>query len=371
MKQYLDVLRSITTTGVEKEAARPFLPPTLGVSFAHIRMDMADGFPLLTTKKMFWKGVIHELLWFLNGGTNIHYLVRNKVNVWNKDAYGWYKHYAESGGYYGESINTIFKNNSDGTYSMFTFEEFVQIIKNTEKISNLPSFNYALDKTYTLGDLGKVYGHQWRNQNGVDQISDIMNGLHEKPYSRYHILDSWNKADFNEMALPPCHLLYQFIVRPLTFWQRVDLMFNPGAISTSGDLTLVEQELDDAKVPKFYLDLNMYQRSGDSFLGVPFNLASMSALLILFARAQNMIPGVANWIGGDTHIYVPHLPVVGTQLEREPFKLPELQLLKEINSLEDILGLTIDDFVIHGYKYHDKLDATLYTGLEEDWGKDE
>jgi len=360
MKQYLDLLQKILAEGTVKESGRANMPPTIGLSNGIIRMDMADGFPLLTTKKMFWKGVVHELLWFLRGETNIKYLVDNGVNVWDKDAYGWYK---KIYGEYGIPMEHE------------TLEAFVKFIKENPFKMMFTRIAYK-GTPYYIGDLGKVYGYQWRNQNGVDQVSDVLTGLKENPYSRYHIIDGWNKADFAEMALPPCHLLYQFIVRPLSTLQRLEVMKTMSA--TIGDLptgTLLPdiegniiKILNEKNVPKFHLDLNMYQRSCDTFLGVPFNIASMSVLLMLFAKASNMVPGIATWIGGDTHVYVPHVDIVKEQLTRTPHKLPTLEILPEINSLSDILSMSIEDFRLNDYVCEDKLNAKLYTGLKEDWG---
>jgi len=384
MEQYLKLARKILTEGVVKESGRANMPPTQGISFGHIEMDLRKGFPLLTTKKMFWKGIIHELLWFLRGDTNIKYLVDNKVNVWNKDAYGWYKTFAEDNG--GLEQNGILKDNGDGTLSMYNREEFVEAVRNTPA-DKLPTYVIGVDLRekhhgathYKLGDLGKVYGHQWRNQNGVDQIAGVVKSLQENPYSRYHIIDGWNKADFSEMALPPCHLLYQFTVAPLTTEERLsymrsmtdeELVFPTETLlqNVSEGITKI---LDTNDVPKFYLDLNMYQRSCDTLLGVPFNIASMSAMIQIFAEVSNMIPRKANWIGGDTHIYVPHIPIVRQQLARSPGDLPTLVISRELYTLQDILQLSIDDFELKGYVSQDKLDGKLYTGLKEDWGDDE
>jgi thymidylate synthase len=213
MKQYLDLLNNIINNGVEKESGRANMPNTIGISKGEIRMDLQKGFPLLTTKKMFLKGIVLELLWFLRGETNIKYLIDNNVNIWNGDAYRWYQKYAEAA----ELPNPM------------TIEEFIDSIKTRESTGKSVWSKYGgenllftnLKLGYQIGDLGKVYGHQWRNQNGIDQIKDLVDGLKKNPYSRYHIIDSWNKIDFNDMALPPCHLLYQFIVRPLTYKQRI------------------------------------------------------------------------------------------------------------------------------------------------------
>jgi len=354
MKQYLNVLQKILDEGFEKESGRANMPNTIGISKADISMNLADGFPLLTTKKMFWKGITHELLWFLRGETNIKYLVDNKVNIWNGDAYRWYlKWWEESGQYQG------------GLRKLETIEEFVDQVKEDSN----SVYDWGETKTYLIGDLGKVYGYQWRNQNGVDQIKDIMDGLKNNPYSRYHILDGWNKADFPEMALPPCHLLYQFIVRPLSTKERVDLYnFDPKYRQFKikhGEGNLVGEKFDEWGIPTFYLDLNMYQRSVDTALGAPFNIASMSLLLTIIAEASNMIGGIANWIGGDTHLYVNHLDTIKEQLKRKPFDLPRLKINKDLNSLEDIENLNIIDFELINYKSHPKIDFELFVGLKK------
>lgn len=358
MKQYLELLSKILTEGVEKESGRANMPNTIGISKADISMNLSDGFPLLTTKKMFWKGMVHELLWFLRGETNIKYLVDNKVNIWNPDAYRWYLKY----------FKIWCPNDND---EPLTLEEFVDAIKNITP-ERLKDYWFTPEIDYCLGDLGKVYGAQWRNQNGVDQIMEVMEGLKNNPYSRYHIIDGWNKADFPEMALPPCHLLYQFIVRPLDMDERINLG------NSNNDWYNEAKENDERgiphnfeamcnihNIPKFYLDLNMYQRSCDTALGVPFNIASMSLLLMLVAKANGMIAGVANWIGGDTHLYVSHLDKAREQIEREPLQLPELKINKEIKCLDDILALTIDDFELVDYKSHDPIKFELFVGLKK------
>jgi thymidylate synthase len=355
MKQYLDVLQKILDEGVEKESGRANMPNTIGISKADISMDLSQGFPLLTTKRMYWKGIVHELLWFLRGETNIRYLVNNNVNIWNGDAYRWYlKWWNESGVEQG------------GLRKLETIDEFIEQVKQE---SNCEYPWIAGGKDYVVGDLGKVYGHQWRNQNGVDQLQEIMDGLKKNPYSRYHILDGWNKADFPDMALPPCHLLYQFIVRPLSTEDRWDLFQNvewntPLNMKDTSDETL-HNVCDQYNIPRFYLDLNMYQRSCDTFLGVPFNIASMSLLLMLFAEANNMIAGVANWIGGDTHLYVNHLDAVREQLSRTPTKLPTMSINRRIANLGDICNLTIHDFILKDYEYQDSIKAELFTGLKK------
>jgi len=393
MKSYQKVLKKILKKGVEKESGRANMPNTIGLSHAVIQMDLQKGFPLLTTKKMHWKGIVHELLWFLRGETNIKYLIDNNCNIWNADAYRWYLKYAELNSPSSTKRN-ILTDGEDGTDRIFTMEEFVFVVKNVGS-KGLPVFEYEYEKYYTLGDLGKVYGHQWRNQNGVDQVAEVLDGLKNNPYSRYHIIDGWNKADFREMALPPCHLLYQFIVRPISTAERVKMYDNNGdmihrVLGTAifpenvlylGENNLFEVEypdpigieysqedidyLDAKNIPKFYLDLNMYQRSVDTALGCPYNIASMSILLMLFAKVNNMIPSIATWIGGDTHLYVNHIETAKEQITREPYPLSTLNINKELNSLEDILSLSIDDFELVGYQSHPKINYELFVGLSK------
>jgi len=394
MKQYHELLQNIINNGVEKESGRANMPNTIGISHATIEMDLSDGFPLLTTKKMYWKGIVHELLWFLRGETNIKYLVDNNVNIWNQDAYRWYlKHHTESG------YNT----------PPLTMEMFVDEIKNNN--INDSHFN---NSDYKLGDLGKVYGYNWRNlykevdsdyypktrptpklkvglektylgvANGsglvsvntkkkyvkYDQVKHVIDGLKENPYSRYHIINGWDIRNYDESALMPCHLLYQFIVRPLQQHEREQWAWDNGlkekykqdAPKTHDEWT---KWLDEHNVPKFYLDLNMYQRSVDVGLGLSFNLASMSLLLMIFAKASNMVAGKAYWIGGDTHIYLSHVDGLKEQLKREPFPLPKLLINKELSSLDDILNLNIDDFELINYQSHPAIKLELFTGLKK------
>jgi len=367
MQQYLELLETIVSDGVEKESGRANMPNTIGISHGVIKMNLLDGFPLLTTKKMFWKGIVHELLWILRGETNIKYLVDNNVNIWNGDAYRWYLKFRDA--------NPPIMKDEKEINNFSKIEDFISVIKDGVGIGHLDVRGQDWFPGYRLGDLGKVYGYQWRNQNGVDQVKEVLDGLKSNPYSRYHIIDAWNKADFKDMALPPCHLLYQFIVRPLSFDVREAIAIEQGLNSKvqfaeivgkdAAEKDYIPRVLDVYNIPKFYLDLNMYQRSCDTVLGVPFNIASMSLLLMLFAEVSDMIPGNATWIGGDTHIYVDHIPAVMEQLGRNPYDLPQMLIKKELNSLEDILALTIDDFELIDYVSHDAIKAELFVGLKK------
>src|ERR1035437_2356819 len=324
MKQYLELLDKILAEGVEKESARLNMPNTIGISNGIIRMDLSEGFPLLTTKKMHWKGIVHELLWFLRGETNIKYLVDNGVSIWSPDAYRWYLNYAAKNTNENTGQNSIMFKNEDGSFRVYSQEEFI----NNIKLNNLGSFEYEPGLYYKLGDLGKVYGYQWRNQNGVDQVAKVLKSLKETPYSRYHIINGWNAKNFPEMALPPCHLLYQFICRPKTIGDSINV---EGKIEGKkyvmcGANMVKEICLNRAGKTVFVLDLNMYQRSCDTALGNPYNIASMSLLLKLFAKTCNMEEGIATWIGGDTHLYVNHIENAKMQAKRIPSKLPTLNI---------------------------------------------
>jgi thymidylate synthase len=369
MKSYLDLAQHIIDNGSVKPPARTNMPETLGVHHAVIQMNMADGFPLLTSKKVFWKGMVHELLWFLRGETNIKYLVDNKVNIWNDDAYRWYKTFCEN------KLNGIDYDyvNPDSEFSslrIFTKEEFIE---------NIKSGKLGERTDYKLGDLGKVYGYNWRKKEKdgkiYDQVEHVLNGLKNKPFSRYHILDGWDITNYDDAALMPCHLLYNFMVRPLTFKERRDLAYNyaiennkiPLLIDTHGNKGIPKYmtTIDNTgwNIPKYALDLSMYQRSADFALGVPLNLASMSLLLMLFAKTCNMKPGVATWIGGDVHLYENHIDTIKEQIKREPLPLPTINIKKDITTLDDILNLNIDDFELINYQSHPKINFELFVGL--------
>jgi len=233
------------------------------------RVDLREGFPLLTTKKVHFKSVVQELLWFITGDTNIRPLVLNGVRIWNDWPYDKYK--------------------KSSTYQGETMEEFIEKIKADE------------DFAKKHGDLGPVYGKQWRNFNGVDQLSVLIEGLKKDPFSRRHILSAWNPAELTDMALPPCHLLMQFYV--------------------SAD--------------KKYLSCQLYQRSADVFLGVPFNIASYALLTHMIAQVCGYEAKDFVHTLGDVHIYLDHLEQVQIQLARTPKALPTLKLNPDIKTITD------------------------------------
>lgn len=278
MKQYLDLCKWVLENG-EKRSDRTGTG-TISKFGYQLRVNLEDGFPLLTTKKVFYRGIFEELFWFLKGETNIRPLVMKNVRIWND----WpYDKYSKSAEYQGE-----------------TMDEFIQKIKDDEQFA---------DK---WGDLGPVYGKQWRDFFGVDQIEKLIKDLKENPYSRRHLVVAYNPAQVDDMALPPCHAFFQFYVS------------------------------SDGKK----LSCQLYQRSADLFLGVPFNIASYSLLLAMVAQVCGYQPYEFIHTFGDAHIYLDHLDQIKEQLSREPRPLPKLWLNPEIKSIYDF---TIDDVKILDY----------------------
>jgi thymidylate synthase len=279
MKAYLDLCRHVLDNGTRKSDRTG--TGTLSVFGYQMRFNLEEGFPLLTTKKVHMKSIIHELLWFIKGDTNIKYLVDHDVKIWNEWPYEAFK---KSKDYQGESM-----------------EDYVTKIKT--------DLHFAIQH----GDLGPVYGAQWRNFNGVDQLQYILDELKHHPDSRRMILSAWNPAEIKQMALPPCHTLIQFYVA-------------------------------DGK-----LSLQLYQRSADIFLGVPFNIASYALLLLMVAQVTGLKPGEFVHTLGDAHIYANHIEQIELQLSRTPKKRPTLKLNPNVTSLFDF---SFDDITLEGYDPH-------------------
>lgn len=284
MQQYLDQLQYILNHGeVRKDRTGT---GTISVFGMQTRYDLREGFPLMTTKKMFIRPIAEELLWFIKGDTNIKYLVDRNVRIWNEWPYEAFK---KSEDFHGE-----------------TLDEFVAKIKEDDEFAK------------KHGNLGPVYGAQWRNYNyqGVDQLAKLIDGLKNNPFSRRHIISAWNPVQVDEMALPPCHTLMQFYV--------------------SSD--------------KKYLSCQLYQRSADMFLGVPFNIASYALLTCMIAQVCGYEPKEFIHTTGDTHIYLDHVDVVKTQIQRTPKKKPRLVLNPEVKSIFDfkIEDIKIEDYVSDG-----------------------
>lgn len=338
MKQYIDLLRKISQEGEYKEPARDNMPRTLSLFGHQFRHDLSTGFPLLTTKKIYWKAVVVELLWFLRGDTNIKYLLDNGVNIWNEDAYQYYEKLCERQGVERKISYELFHSyikNSKGTEELK-----YDSLKNAEA----DNFHTLIPKDYVLGDCGKQYGWLWRSWgdepfNGTDQIKNLISGLQKSPMSRRHIITAWNPSTIDDMALPACHSFVQFNCRPVS--------------STNSTL--------------YYLDCQLYQRSADVFLGVPFNIASYALLTHIIAKICNMVPGEFIHTFGDVHIYDNHKEQVEEQLSRECLKLPSLKLSDGID-WEEVLTDKFDyNHLINAltdYKPHPPIKAKLSTGLK-------
>lgn len=297
MKQYLDLLKRITTEGVVKSDRTG--TGTRSVFGHQMRFNLQEGFPLLTTKKVFLKGVIHELLWFLAGDTNIKYLVDNGVHIWDNDAYRYYNELCVRHG-----------------VLPVTMEAFLEAAQN-----RVPS----PIEGYTFGDLNHVYGYQWRSwpcgeKGSIDQIRQVIETIKHKPDSRRMIVSAWNVAEVEDMALPPCHVLFQFYV-------------------ANGKLSCM-----------------LYQRSADTFLGVPFNIASYALLTMMIAQECGLQAGEFVHTLGDTHLYLNHMEQVAEQLSREPRPLPQMKLNPEVKSVFDF---RYEDFTLEGYDPHPTIKAPM------------
>lgn len=286
MKQYLDFLQHIKNTGTIKDDRTG--TGTISTFGYQMRFDLNEGFPLLTTKKVYLRAIIHELLWFISGNTNIKYLVDNDVKIWNE----WpYEKFKKSADYKGE-----------------TLDEFVLKIKNDNEFAKI------------YGELGPVYGHEWRHFDGqdtyIDQLAWVINEIKTNPNSRRLIVNSWQAAYVDRMALPPCHLLFQFYVQ------------------------------------NNKLSCMLYQRSADAFLGVPFNIASYALLTMMIAKVCHLELGEFVHTIGDAHIYLNHLDQVNLQLSRTPRKLPQMLIKNDAKNIEDF---RFEDFELVNYNPYPRI----------------
>ena len=297
MKQYLDLLARIKNEGVVKTDRTG--TGTKSVFGHQMRFDLSQGFPLLTTKKVFLKGIIHELLWFLNGDTNIKYLVDNGVHIWDNDAYRYYNELCIKEGVLPVSMEEFLRAAQEGIDS-------------------------PIDG-YKFGDLNHVYGYQWRswprpNGEAIDQIQQAVDLIKNNPDSRRIIVSAWNVADVEKMALPPCHSLFQFYVA-------------------------------DGK-----LSCMLYQRSADTFLGVPFNIASYALLTMMMAQVCGLEAGEFVHTLGDTHLYLNHFEQVDEQLSRTPRALPKMHINPDVKSIFDF---KYEDFTLVDYDPYPTIKAPM------------
>lgn len=309
MLAYKQLLMRILNEGVQKGDRTG--TGTLSIFGHQMRFDLSDGFPMLTTKRLPLKAIIHELLWFLSGDTNVTYLQDHGVTIWDE--------WADAN-----------------------------------------------------GDLGPVYGKQWRSWPGkliraaidrqtgmpfdvqyeaIDQIAGVIEMIKRNPNSRRLIVSAWNPADVDAMALPPCHCLFQFNTRPMTLEQRLAY-----AGVSAKDVDDPEVFLGINGYPLHYLDCQLYQRSADVFLGVPFNIASYALLTMMIAQVTNMVPGHFVHSFGDTHLYLNHLDQARLQLTREPRALPTMKLNRDV---KDIFSFKYEDFELIEYNPHPSIKAQV------------
>ncbi len=281
MKQYLDMCKFVLENGQQRSDRTG--TGTISTFGYQTRYNLEEGFPLLTTKKVFFKGILYELLWFITGSTNIQPLVEHNVKIWNDWPYDKFK---KSNEFKGE-----------------TMEQFIERIKTDDEFAAV------------WGELGPVYGKQWRDFFGVDQLTNLIEQIKNNPFSRRHLIVAFNPAQVDDMALPPCHAFFQFYVS------------------------------SDGKK----LSLQLYQRSADVFLGVPFNIASYATLLMMVAQVCNLKPYEFIHTLGDVHIYKDHIEQIKLQLTREPRPLPTLKINPEIKNIEDF---RYEDFEICDYNPH-------------------
>jgi thymidylate synthase len=368
-KQYIDLLKTIKEFGVSKEDRTG--TGTRSIFGYTIRHNMAEGFPLLTTKKMYFRGIVTEMLWFLQGRTDLRYLLEHNCHIWTGDAYR----------VYDKDFDREHPPFSAPYPKRLTQKEF------EEKIMTDDEFN----KWY--GDLGPIYGKQWRHwtvsindeldpnrkipggyrySNGeytetyIDQIANLINDLKTNPDSRRLMVSAWNPGELDQMTLPPCHYGFQVYTRELSLRERNLYWYGKNGNTVFPEDNIDNENLDKLNVPKRAISLMWNQRSVDTFLGLPFNIASYGLLLEIIAKAVNMVPDQLIGQLGDVHIYNDHFEQVDKQIGREPYELPKLKHMKTeafYKSLSEDVSLVTHldntDFEIENYQSHSTIKAPL------------
>ena len=329
-RDYIELLKDIMTNGVEKGDRTG--TGTISVFGRQIRHNMQDGFPLLTTKKIAVKTMMTELKWFLKGDTNIKYLVDNNCNIWNGDAY--------------KKYHQAFPETE-----MLSQEQFITLIKTNDEFAE------------KWGELGPIYGKQWRKWGSgvledkhlepIDQIQNLINDLKTNPDSRRLMVSAWNVGDLAQMTLPPCHYGFQVYTRELLPNERTLEWTKSIGKSPSYGYKLSQEDLDEKGFPRRVISLMWNQRSVDTFLGLPFNIASYGALLCLIAKEVNMLPYELVGNLGDTHLYKDHYTQAKEQIERKPFDLPTI----EFTNVDVLAGEF--DYEVKDYECHPAIKAPL------------
>ncbi len=362
-EQYLNLLKDILSNGVRKTNRTGV--DTLSVFGRTLRHKMSDGFPLLTTKKMYFKGIVSELLWFMRGETNIKILLEEGNKIWVGDAYKRYLNYANSieepdyAVHVDDPMNNVTRP--------YTKEEFTDMILNNGTFS---------DK---WGEMGKIYGFQWRNWEGkLDQLVDVINKIKLEPDNRRLLVTAWNPADLDESVLPPCHYAFQFYTRELNKEEKWDIYSKSEMnIEVNGmplEMKHMDTPLYPESLPKRAISLMFNMRSNDAPLGLPFNIASYALLLQIVSKFANMVPDELIAVLGDVHIYVNQVDGVKEQLKRNPFPFPKVEINGEFwlteteecgvgalsNDISELIDcIYTDDFLLTDYKYHPNIKIPL------------
>ena len=340
-KDYQELLQDILDNGVTKSDRTG--TGTISVFGRQIRHKMSNGFPLLTTKKMSFKTMVTELLWFLKGDTNIKYLVDNNCHIWDGDAYN----------------NWVLKNSEPDQYWL-TKEEFIDRIKTDDEFSK------------QWGDLGSIYGKQWRSWGAghledkygfgkIDQIEKLINDLKTNPDSRRLMVSSWNVGELDQMTLPPCHYGFQVYTKELSLEERNKSMGKDyayrgvfsGPIANQKELDKYKELFDEQNRPTRAISLMWNQRSVDTFLGLPFNIASYGLLLMMLADEVNMVPDELIGNLGDTHLYSNHIEQAKEQIGREGFELPTVHVR------DGMFCSSHGDVILENYQSHPTIKAPL------------
>lgn len=413
-KQYLDILKDIIDNGVWKNTRSGNVKSVFGRT---MRFNLSEGLPLLTTKKVFTKGIIYELLWFLKGNTNIKYLVDNNVHIWDDDAFRWFKtldfkYLEREEPYYDEEDNKthigvhgcykldyyIFdlEDDIENSYTIvlnndiqneisvtiedlknITKEQFIDYVKKNAWIHRYDIHQgrkVSDKKIYQFGDLGEIYGKQWRNYgiSGKDQIANIINTLKTNPDDRRMVLNAWNPDVLDNIALPACHMFATFWTRELTKEERIGIWFNKHNLneeifnndkfeSHSENYYLFKQyfhektitadelikKIENENIPTRELSCSFTMRSNDFCCGNPYNICQYAFLTYMFCEICNMKPGELIYIGNDVHIYENHIEQTEEQISRKGSDIiPKLSFKRKINDINDF---TYEDFVISDY----------------------
>lgn len=346
--QYQELLETILTKGHDKGGRNG---GTKSIFSAQIEHDMTEGFPLLTTKKMAWHQVRTEFLWMIKGLTNIRWLVRNRNHIWVGDCYKAYRKHCKQ-----------MIDDPNETMRKLGVSEYDHPLTRKQFINKIMTNVYFAAK---WGDLGPIYGHQFRTLDEVDQLENALAMLRSNPESRRNVVNAWNVEQIEQMKLPPCHFAFKFYTRPLAQWERLESIGVVLAGTAVQSSEKYRKLLEERGVPKYALSLKWYQRSVDVPLGLPFNIAFYAIMLEVYARMANMVPETLIGDLTDVHIYNDQLDGVYDQLGRSPkgcspqLMLPESDTLFKGNITNFTNSIKPEDFHIEGYECHPKIKFPL------------